>query len=296
MTVRFESEVWQRGFTNFPNVVLRDARRSMGARMTWVMLAAYAWGSDTAFPGQERLGEDLGVGERQVRRHLKELEDAGLLRIEQRGLGMTNLYRLIVPGPDKYVRSDRTSPPVQERTDMSDKEDSVEEDSGKEGHHLLPSEQTSLLGNTDDSLALPGGKEVRTNFGRKIKVDGKKVERATVALGEAALDEFCRLTGRKLRPYTGSGKPSPALTRILTKLVETPGLDEGGVRRIVRNVVANPPGWVEGKIEVGHIFGPNAWEHSLENEGKKTPDREAEYQARRREQEEELASFHYDVQ
>ena len=38
----------------------------------------------------------MGSGERSVRRYLDELEKAGLLEIEQRGLGKTNLYRLFL--------------------------------------------------------------------------------------------------------------------------------------------------------------------------------------------------------
>ena len=46
------------------------------------------------FPGQLKLAEDMGAGERSVRTYLKELEAAGILEIKQRGLGKTNLYRL----------------------------------------------------------------------------------------------------------------------------------------------------------------------------------------------------------
>ena len=50
-----------------------------------------------------KLAEDMGAGERSVRTYLKELETGGLLEIKQRGLGMTNLYRLhlTVPKPGK---------------------------------------------------------------------------------------------------------------------------------------------------------------------------------------------------
>ena len=38
----------------------------------------------------------MGAGERSVRTYLKELEDAKLLEVTQRGLGKTNLYKLHV--------------------------------------------------------------------------------------------------------------------------------------------------------------------------------------------------------
>ncbi len=58
------------------------------------MLLKYAWYDDGCFPGQAKLANDMGAGERSVRTYLKELEAAGLLEITQRGLGKTNLYRL----------------------------------------------------------------------------------------------------------------------------------------------------------------------------------------------------------
>jgi hypothetical protein len=38
----------------------------------------------------------MGAGERSIRTYLKELEDAKLLEVTQRGLGKTNLYKLYV--------------------------------------------------------------------------------------------------------------------------------------------------------------------------------------------------------
>ena len=46
-----------------------------------------------------KLAEDMGAAERSIRTYLKELETSGLLEIEQRGLGKTNLYRLHVTIP-----------------------------------------------------------------------------------------------------------------------------------------------------------------------------------------------------
>jgi hypothetical protein len=63
-------------------------------KLAYAMLLKYAWGEDACFPGQSKLADDMGSGERSVRRYLDELEKIGLLEIIQRGLGKTNLYRL----------------------------------------------------------------------------------------------------------------------------------------------------------------------------------------------------------
>src|SRR5665213_3047659 len=95
--------ITRHGFTQVPNFVLTKKELSVGAKLAYAMLLKYAWGDQACFPGQMKLADDMGAGERSVRTYLKELETGGLLEIKQRGLGMTNLYRLhlTVPKPGK---------------------------------------------------------------------------------------------------------------------------------------------------------------------------------------------------
>jgi DNA-binding MarR family transcriptional regulator len=88
-----------RGFTQVPNFLLRSSKLSPGDKLAFAMLLSYAWQHDYCFPGQKRLGEDMGLDERNVRRHLKSLEAHGLLTIQRRGQGKTNIYELnLKPG------------------------------------------------------------------------------------------------------------------------------------------------------------------------------------------------------
>ena len=82
------------GFTQVPNFMLTNKDLSVGAKLAYAMLLKYAWSNNSCFPGQLKLAEDMGSGERSVRTYLKELEDIGFLEVTQRGLGKTNLYRL----------------------------------------------------------------------------------------------------------------------------------------------------------------------------------------------------------
>jgi hypothetical protein len=86
----------QHGFTQVPNFILTKDDISVGAKLSYAMLLKYAWSNDGCFPGQAKLANDMGAGERSVRTYLKELEAANLLEIIQRGLGKTNIYRLHV--------------------------------------------------------------------------------------------------------------------------------------------------------------------------------------------------------
>lgn len=82
------------GFTQVPNFVLTNKSLTVGAKLAYAMLLKYAWTDNACFPGQQKLAEDMGAGERSIRTYLKELEDASFLEVTQRGLGKTNLYRL----------------------------------------------------------------------------------------------------------------------------------------------------------------------------------------------------------
>ena len=83
-----------KGFTQVPNFLLKSNKLSAGDKLAFAMLLSYAWQNDFCFPGQQRLGADMGITDRSVRTHLKALEAQGLLTITQRGQGKTNIYEL----------------------------------------------------------------------------------------------------------------------------------------------------------------------------------------------------------
>ena len=82
------------GYTQIPNFVLRMKEITSGDKMTFAMILSYDWQIEGCFPGQAKLAADMGVDERTIRRHIQALQTAGLLEIEQRGQGKTNIYVL----------------------------------------------------------------------------------------------------------------------------------------------------------------------------------------------------------
>ena len=95
------------GYTQVPNFLLRMKNITSGDKMTFAMILSYAWQNDCCFPGQATLAEDMGVDERTIRRHIQALQAAGLLVIQQRGQGKTNVYELnltVVKGKVRHVR------------------------------------------------------------------------------------------------------------------------------------------------------------------------------------------------
>ncbi|MBV8893004.1 MAG: helix-turn-helix domain-containing protein [Acidobacteria bacterium] len=73
------------GFTQVPNILLKDPKVSANAKVVYSMLLSYAWNNAYVFPGQERLGEDIGLSQPTIARAVKELEQQGWLEIQRRG-------------------------------------------------------------------------------------------------------------------------------------------------------------------------------------------------------------------
>ena len=82
------------GFTQVPNFLLRNADLSMGAKLTYAMFLSYAWNNERCFPGQETLAADIGVARQTVNDFIRELRQKGLIEVQRRGLGKTNLYKV----------------------------------------------------------------------------------------------------------------------------------------------------------------------------------------------------------
>ncbi len=100
------------GFTQVPNFILRASHLSIGAKVTYAMFLSYAWYNDLCFPGQDRLAEDIGMSRTSVTAFIGELEKQGLITIQRRGQGKTNLYTIHfqVQGPAKHPEVSRLTP------------------------------------------------------------------------------------------------------------------------------------------------------------------------------------------
>jgi hypothetical protein len=80
------------GFTQVPNFILRNPDLSAGAKVVYAMFLSYAWHNESCFPGQERLAQDIGLSRSRVTEFISELSRAGLVTIQRRGQGRTNIY------------------------------------------------------------------------------------------------------------------------------------------------------------------------------------------------------------
>jgi Helix-turn-helix domain len=94
MRINSADPIARHGFTQIPNFILRNPEISSGAKTVYALLLSYAWGNNLCFPGQERLAEHAGLSKRTVVTLMAELESVGLIEVERRGLGKTNLYTI----------------------------------------------------------------------------------------------------------------------------------------------------------------------------------------------------------
>ena len=84
----------QRGFTQIPNAILKAKGISGGAKLAYAMLLSYAMGDDACFPGQDRLGIDMGISRQTANQYIKELADKSCINIKRRGQRRSNLYEI----------------------------------------------------------------------------------------------------------------------------------------------------------------------------------------------------------
>ena len=82
------------GFTQLPNFILRNPDISIGAKTTYSLFLSYAWHNNLCFPGQDTLAKAMGMSIGSINAFVKELESVGLVEIERRGQGKTNIYTI----------------------------------------------------------------------------------------------------------------------------------------------------------------------------------------------------------
>jgi len=90
--------------------IVTDPTLSVGAKaVAGLLLHDLNSAAGGAWRGQESMAASLGQSDRQLRRHLTDLQEAGYLQIDVRkGRSRTNIYRAMVPDIAKDVAEKRT--------------------------------------------------------------------------------------------------------------------------------------------------------------------------------------------
>ncbi len=94
----------QDGWTSVPNCILETHRLSSNAKLVYCMILRRAQRKDFCFPGQDGVGDELGMSRQTVASAIKELQTAGCLIVIRRGQGKTNIYKLPINKLEKIFK------------------------------------------------------------------------------------------------------------------------------------------------------------------------------------------------
>ncbi len=93
---------------------------------------------------------------------------------------------------------------------------------------------------------------------------GKAVHPTYVRRAVEALRVFREATGRQgPSAVDAQGRPTPALKQVVGAIVARPEVQFSAWEAGIRRIVAQPPSWIEGPIQLGQVFGERAAEWVL---------------------------------
>lgn len=249
--------------------------------------AANRLGGDTgSFSCERRKLADLcGVSPRTITEYADLLQQAGVLIVERTQIGDVNLpntWTVIEPADDAGDDPLLQQPPdpssgsrqrvAQQPLGIGEKEPPEEQPKEsspaetRETHAPEPAPALEVLALPlpgDDPLSQPlpqaaPSTEVGAVPARKVTYRGRRVPDDVAWGAEHLLAVFCEVTGRRVSPFTGQGKPSSALTQILGVMLDRPDTPVGEWEAGIRAVAQRPPDWISGPWQIGHMFGPRS--------------------------------------
>jgi hypothetical protein len=240
-TVRWVSALWQRGFTQVPNVIVDSDILSVYAHRVYTLLLYYARQDDACWPGQEGLALRAKCSERQVREAIRDLEGAGLVRTRRRGQGKTNVYILLVP------RTARGS-----ALGLAGSEAGAGQDRSEVPKEVEAEKQTQ-------ETLLHGGEGEPLPSGFPSAVDGKKVRAGEAALATAILATFNAQAGTSFRS-------KDYLVSIVMRVREHPEVSDSEHEQIIQHTLGlkGREKWWSGSPAPNMIYGNSrAFEQAL---------------------------------
>lgn len=217
-----------------------------------------------AYPSQATLAAKSRMSDRQVRNCLRALEAAGLIEPQGTTRGGVTIWRVLA-GAEKSSGRQPTS------------------GGGGNGLPTEPSKETSgspsrTPGEKDNgpSLRVVSEAEPERSRGRAreacqdkpMTYSRQRVPAETLEAATRLLTTFNEATGSRLGARKRDGSVSSHLRQIVGAVIDREGeASEEDWHRAIRHTVANPPGWVDGALTLGHVFGAKAADHALANPG-----------------------------
>lgn len=195
------------------------------------------------------VGAMMGESESTVYRLAREMEEIGVLqrvaRTTETGFSL----------PPEWLLLDPQQTPVTGDTPVRNRETLT---GAAHAGVRVEEEQTSLA----------EARETPDNSDPVVMQYARQDVRASVLfLADGLLATFNAATGKRLGTRDASGKPSPDVKQIVGAILARPVASPDEWQAAVWNTVANPPGWHDGPVKIGTIFGPKAAGEALCNDG-----------------------------
>ncbi|SHE59513.1 Helix-turn-helix domain-containing protein [Desulforamulus putei DSM 12395] len=101
--------IYSQGYGMVAKSIMKDRSLSIGAKGLYAYICSYAGAGNTAWPGRERICEDLGINKNTLTKYMIELKERDYIRIEQRkdekGKFIGNVF-WIVQNPSPLLQKD----------------------------------------------------------------------------------------------------------------------------------------------------------------------------------------------
>lgn len=98
---------------------------------------------------------------------------------------------------------------------------------------------------------------------RPVTYRGRRVPSHIAAGAVRLLVVFTEATGRSHPPFTGRGEPTPQLKQVVGAMMAREDVSTDEWAKAIEAVAENPPGFVDGELKLGHVFGERAAEWAL---------------------------------
>lgn len=236
-----------------------------------LMLVTLAWVSDdqgVTFKGQQTLAERVGKDARWVRLHLASLADSGHVtryrRHRENGSRTTDVIVLNGPRPEPLNITQYSG--VIGGMEPGDTVPTGEDPPGGlpvVSEHFTgenpPGHPINLVEGPVNTPLSPSATNAGSivAFDRRpaVMFDRRPVPRARLVLAESLLSEFNTIAATSHAAFTGRGRPTESLKRIIGALTDYPDLGQDEAKAMIRWRIADP--FWSGKPDTGVVFGPN---------------------------------------
>lgn len=215
---------------------------------------AHPDGTD-AYPSLDTLAEYAHCDRSTARRNVRKLLEAGWIMEDGRGPRGQIKYRLAMTDEPFPTAGGGETPPVAPALQGGGI-------SAPQGVAPVPPEPSKEP--SKEPTVLSRGADASASALPAMSYRGQRIHPTYVRRAVEALRVFCEATNRSISPLNGAGKPSESLRQVVGAILERPDVQFADWEAAIHATVSAPPEWVQGQVQLGHVFGAKAAQWALD--------------------------------